>query len=488
MVYLYIAKSVSVDLVSSAIKTDLNRYQKPRLISIAPDPEKNSALDSEGRVEIFSNTYSVILLFGLDLNAITKIRLTPSKKGCLLHRSSSPLLILETDQYQLTAKIAIPDNVTFPVNPSNVYYFCFWSNDGGGEKWAHQGNKTWQSISITSSPYYLPIWIQVPIIVILLGASGIFSGLNLGLMSLTLTELEIVKKAGSAKERLYAERIYPLRKRGNLLLCTLLIGNVIVNNSATILLENIVSGLTALLISSAAIVVFGEIIPQAICSRHGLAVGAHTRWLTISFMIVTFPFSYPISVILNYLLGEEMGYGYSKQKLIEFIRIIAEDQVLENDEATIIAGALQLSSKSVNDIMTKMEDVFMIPVGTMLDFDTITNIMSRGFTRIPVYEHELPSHHFRIVGLLLSKDLAAIDPGDNIPVNTIARYYNHQPLFVTCDLKLDAMLREFLQGELNSHCLYSLAYLIPRILCMFISFFYTGFFLSCFYNVRTNIK
>ena len=60
--------------------------------------------------------------------------------------------------------------------------------------------------------------------------SGFFSGLNLGLMSLAPDELKVVME-GSADEQAKrdAAKIYPLRKRGNLLLCTLLLGNTLVN-------------------------------------------------------------------------------------------------------------------------------------------------------------------------------------------------------------------------------------------------------------------
>ena len=75
---------------------------------------------------------------------------------------------------------------------------------------------------------------------------------------------------------MHAERILPIRRRGNLLLCTLLLGNTLGNSMLAILMADVswLSGVGGVIGSTAVILVFGEIIPQAYCSRHGLAVGA----------------------------------------------------------------------------------------------------------------------------------------------------------------------------------------------------------------------
>lgn len=49
----------------------------------------------------------------------------------------------------------------------------------------------------------------------------------------------------------------------------------------------------------------GEIIPQAVCSRHGLAVGARSAWFVQILMWTFAIIAYPISKILDYLLGQE---------------------------------------------------------------------------------------------------------------------------------------------------------------------------------------
>merc|ERR1711915_454304 len=102
-----------------------------------------------------------------------------------------------------------------------------------------------------------------------------------GLMSLDQTELKIVMNTGTDEEKRYANDILPVRALGNFLLCSILLGNVLVNNTLTIMLDTILGGggMVAVIGSTLAIVVFGEIIPQAICSRHGLAVGAKLYFL-----------------------------------------------------------------------------------------------------------------------------------------------------------------------------------------------------------------
>ena len=311
-------------------------------------------------------------------------------------------------------------------------------------KWVHQGNDSWVRLKTEPKPVkktLLPVWLQVTLIALLLALSGLFSGLNLGLMSLDKTELQIIEQSGSKSEKRYARTIRPVREKGNFLLCTLLLGNVLVNNTLTILMDDLTgSGLFAIITATVGIVVFGEIVPQAICSRHGLAVGARTVWITRIFMVITFPLSYPVSLILDKILGEEIGQVYNREKLQQLIRL-AKD--LKCEEVDIISGALALTKKTVKDAMTKMSDVFMLELNTVLDFETVSETMKQGYTRVPVYDRERDN----IVAILNIKDLALLDPDDCTPLKAVCKFYNHPVLFVFDDHKLDNMLHDFKQGK-----------------------------------------
>ncbi|CAF4840684.1 unnamed protein product [Rotaria sp. Silwood1] len=139
-------------------------------------------------------------------------------------------------------------------------------------------------------------------------------------MSLTPHDLALIQEAGTPDDRKYAKRIYPIRKRGNFLLCTILLGNVLVNSTTTILLDTLISGILAVAGATFAIVIFGEIIPQAVCSRHGLKIGSKTIILTRIFMIITSPVAFPLSKILDCILGEEVGSTYTRDQMSALLK------------------------------------------------------------------------------------------------------------------------------------------------------------------------
>lgn len=141
--------------------------------------------------------------------------------------------------------------------------------------------------------------------------SALFSGLNLGLMSLDRTELKIISNTGTEQERKYARAIMPVRDHGNYLLCSILLGNVAVNSTFTILLDELTSGLFAVIFSTLAIVLLGEITPQAICSRHGLMVGAKSIMITKVSGSKSFDFSFFFS---HSLINEYYNSGFFKKK------------------------------------------------------------------------------------------------------------------------------------------------------------------------------
>ena len=402
---------------------------------------------------VYSNQNVLLRLIGQNLTSSVSLSFTTATSGrgtdCVEFGSKTEIFYVKPESQQGNNESVLVE-VKLPLSDvGDSFYFCLSNTDNlhqSTRQFIHQGNDTWLKIATrVESPktYLLPLWIQIVVILVLLVFSGLFSGLNLGLMSLDKTELDIMINSGTPREKRYAKAIQPLRKRGNFLLCTILLGNVLVNNTLAILLDDLTgSGLSAVIGATLAIVIFGEIIPQAVCSRYGLAVGARTVYFTKFFMLITFPLSFPISLILDYVLGEEIGYVYNRDRLRELLRLTEKEMDLVKDEVNIIAGALELSKKTVGDIMTKLEDVFMIEYSSVLDFETMNQIMKSGYTRIPIYEKD----PMNIVALLNTKDLAFIDPDDRTPLKTVTKFYNHPVQFVFEEMKLDMMLAEFKKG------------------------------------------
>lgn len=400
--------------------------------------------DENGVTVIQADEPTKIYLFGVNLNQASNISLTSSSGMRGQDCSDMSREYVFTIDYS-SENGFVASFIGTLRELSDPYYFCVKQEtvDAEGKiikEWIHQGSDSWLVLNVTGR--LMPITLQAILIVFLLVLSGLFSGLNLGLMALDKNELQVIATCGTDSEKRFAKAIEPVRSRGNYLLCTLLLGNVLVNSSLTILLDDLTSGIVAIIGSTLSIVIFGEIIPQAICSRHGLAVGAKTIWITYLFMLATFPLSYPISKILDHCLGAEIGNVYDREKLMEFIRVTKDYNKIEVPEMNIISGALGMRTKTVGEIMTRLEDVFMLPIDTILDFHVINEINKYGYSRIPVYDADRKN----VIAIFHSKDLALIDPDDNTPLRTVIEFYKHPVALTYEETTLDVVLEEFKLG------------------------------------------
>ncbi len=168
-------------------------------------------------------------------------------------------------------------------------------------------------------------------------------------------------------------------------------------------------------------VIFGEIIPQSICVRYGLPIGAWMSPLVLVLMYILGPVAWPTAKLLDKLLGEDHGTTYKKAGLKTLVTLHktlgAAGEQLNQDEVTIISAVLDLKAKTVGSIMTPMEDVFTMSADTILNEETMDIILGAGYSRIPIYE---PGNNKNYVGMLLVKILITYDPEDGKRVRDFA--------------------------------------------------------------------
>ena len=279
------------------------------------------------------------------------------------------------------------------------------------------------------SPAYLAI-----VITLLVAFSAFFSGLNLGLMSLSPHELKRKAQLGDIN----AARLYPLRRRGNLLLSTLLVGNVAVNAILSIFLGSLISGLVAWITATALIVILGEIVPQSIFSRFALALSARSAWLVRLFMFALYPICWPLAFVLDKTLGHELPTIYSKPELVKIIEEHAASHLsdLDASEKRILKGALTFSARRVSDVMTPLERVFTLEQSQPINAGLLEQIRAKGFSRIPVHRKNMSD----ITGILYIDDLI----GSRNIGKKIGEVARSSVLTVVEDRLLDDVFEDFL--------------------------------------------
>ncbi|KAG8370166.1 hypothetical protein BUALT_Bualt14G0089000 [Buddleja alternifolia] len=272
--------------------------------------------------------------------------------------------------------------------------------------------------------------------------AGIMSGLTLGLMSLGLVDLEILQRSGSPSEKKQAAAILPVVQKQHQLLVTLLLCNAVAMEALPIYLDRIFNQYVAIILSVTFVLFFGEVIPQAICTRYGLAVGANFVWLVRILMVISYPISFPVGKILDCVLGHnEVLFRRAQLKALVSIhsKEAGKGGELTHDETTIISGALDLTEKTAEEAMTPIESTFSLDVNSKLDWEAMGKILSRGHSRVPVYS----GNPKNIIGLLLVKSLLTVRAETETPVSAVS--IRRIPR-VPSDMPLYDILNEFQKG------------------------------------------
>ncbi|PPQ98287.1 LOW QUALITY PROTEIN: hypothetical protein CVT26_013511 [Gymnopilus dilepis] len=256
----------------------------------------------------------------------------------------------------------------------------------------------------TGSPEF---WYHLAVSVVLVLAGGVFAGLTLGLMGLDELHLQVLSSSSeNISERRNAQKVLNLLRRGRHWVL------VIVNESLPIFLDNAVRRVTTRASLEEA---DATIIPQAVCVRYGLSVGATCAPLVLMMMFILAPLAYPTAKILDWILGADKRQLYKKAELKSFLQFHkAAEEPLREDEIAILNGVLELNTKNVESIMTPLRDAVVLSSDDILDHTAVGALMRSGYSRFPVHEAGKPTS---FVGLLLIKKLLTYDPNKSLPVS-----------------------------------------------------------------------
>ena len=284
--------------------------------------------------------------------------------------------------------------------------------------------------------------IQLCILVALLMLSAFFSSAETALTTLSLV------KVRSWVEDIPSKKVLTLQKildKKNKLISAILIGNNIVNISASSLMTSLVirvwgnaavgiaTGVLTLLI-----LLFGEIVPKtwAMYNNENLAL-AYSGIIYFLMQVLT-----PVIFIIDKLSGillKLLHIDPSKRatmtetELKTYVDVSHEDGVIEQEEKNLIYNVFDFSDSVAKDIMIPRIDMTTIDVEANYN-ELLALFKESMYTRIPVFENDSDN----IIGIINVKDFLLVSNKRQFKIRDIMReaYYTYE-YKKTADLLLE---------------------------------------------------
>ena len=248
--------------------------------------------------------------------------------------------------------------------------------------------------------------LHILIIVALLMLSAFFSSAETAFTSLSFLQVRMLE----TDERKRSILAFHLASTPDLLLTTILIGNNIVNLSASALTTTFALSLwgnTAISIATGVltllILIFGEIVPKQLAITYNMKVARFSAYPIKVLTIVLYPLIVAIrwvSSLITSLFDKEAEGTLSLDSLMHVVDVAENEGIVDEYETSLVQRVLHFSEAPVKNVMTHRTDVFSLS-------DTITlkeayiPIIQSGYSRIPIYS-ESPEN---IVGVVLMRDL-----------------------------------------------------------------------------------
>ena len=254
--------------------------------------------------------------------------------------------------------------------------------------------------------------IYLIIIILMVLLSAFFSSSEIAINSLNLTRL---KKAVDAGDKT-AKVAYDLSENFTSTLCTILIGNNLVNTAATtaatalilnLLTKHQIAGADELapvlttIIMTVIILIFAEILPKNMGKMHperwSRLVAYPIRVLTW----ILFPVVYVVTAAMRLFrrvwgTDDEDAPTVTEEELSTIIETVEEEGVIDEEQGELLQSTLEFPETTVREIMTPRIDMVQIDIED--DPEAILKIAEQSrYSRIPVYRDSIDN----IVGILV---------------------------------------------------------------------------------------
>jgi len=275
----------------------------------------------------------------------------------------------------------------------------------------------------------------------LLLLSGFFSGTETAFTSLSLMDIEEIRKKYPRR----GELIRTMNQRPDTLLAAVLIGNNLVNIGISVLSTELtirVFGSTALGVTTGIltlmILIFGEIVPKQLAILYNKKIVLATCQIIYGLIILFTPLIWilgTLSRIIHHLSG---GTGRSQLTLDGILHMVKHAEtigLLENYRSRMVKSIFRFNDVTVHAVMTHRTKVFSLPQHLELT-EALGSISKAGFSRIPVYGKDPET----IVGVVLEKDVIRAVYQEQIPIDETSPEQSDSPQSLKPKYLKDIML------------------------------------------------